>query len=142
MIEESINTAGNGAFIENLSPVGFDITVERLSEEIGNRSWKVSHVYDLKKTLANHEKTVLPVKIFSICSPKHSGRILDKDAERIISPLMPCRVSVYKKSDGKTYISRMNSLMMSSGFTGLVRQVMLDSAGEVEEMIEKTIQTG
>lgn len=54
--------------------------------------------------------------------------------------MMPCRVSVYEKNDGNTYISRMNSLIIASGFGGIIEQVMTDSANEVEEIIEKTLQ--
>jgi len=49
---------------------------------------------------------------------------------------MPCRVSIYEKADGKTYISRMNSSMIAAGFGGIAEQVMTESANEVEEIIE------
>ncbi|OFX45303.1 MAG: hypothetical protein A2X13_09125 [Bacteroidetes bacterium GWC2_33_15] len=130
----------NDFFIENVSPTDFDTTVDRLSKEIENKSWKISNIYDLQKTIENHGKIVLPVKIFSLCHPKHSGKILEKDSERIVSSMMPCRVSVYEKYDGKTYISRMNSLIVASSFGGIIEQVMTDSAKEVEEIIEKILQ--
>lgn len=141
MKEEKDNMM-NDFFIENVSPTDFDTTVDRLSKEIENKSWKISNIYDLQKTIENHGKIVLPVKIFSLCHPKHSGKILEKDSERIVSSMMPCRVSVYEKDDGKTYISRMNSLIVASSFGGIIEQVMTDSAKEVEEIIEKTLQIG
>lgn len=123
-------------FLETLSPFDFGSTVELLSKEIENKSWKISNVYDLQKTLNQHGKDVLPVKVFSLCHPNHSSRILEKDSERIISSMMPCRVSIYEKADGKTYISRMNSSMIAAGFGGIAEQVMTESANEVEEIIE------
>ena len=75
-----------------------------------------------------------------MCHPNHSSRILEKDAERIVSSMMPCRVSVYEKKDGKTYISRMNSSIVAAGFGGIIEQVMTDSANEVEEIIEHVLQ--
>lgn len=130
----------NKMFLENLSPVDFDSTVDKLSKLIEEKSWKISNIYDLQMTLNKHGKEVLPVKVLSLCHPAHSGRILEKNDERIITPMMPCRVSVYKKDDGKTYISRMNSLAFAAGFDGLIKQVMTDSANEVEEIITELLQ--
>jgi len=129
----------NKVFLETLSPFDFRSTVELLSKEIENKSWKISNVYDLQKTLNQHGKDVLPVKVFSLCHPNHSSRILEKDSERIISSMMPCRVSIYEKADGKTYISRMNSSMIAAGFGGIAEQVMTESANEVEEIIENIL---
>jgi uncharacterized protein (DUF302 family) len=111
-----------------------------VEKEIESKSWKISNVYDLQKTLNQLGKEVLPVKVFSLCHPNHSGRILEKDTERIISSMMPCRVSVYEKTDGKTYISRMNSSMIAAGFGVIAAQVMTESANEVEEIIEHILQ--
>jgi len=127
-------------FIENLSSTNFNLTVDRLSREIENKSWKISNIYDLRETMNKHGKDVLPLKVFSLCHPDHSSRILEKDSERIISSMMPCRVSIYEKDDGKTYISRMNSGIIASGFGGIIEEVMTDSAKEVEDIIEKTLR--
>jgi uncharacterized protein (DUF302 family) len=140
MVENKEKNLKNKMFLETLSPFDFPSTVEKLSIEIENKSWKVSNVYDLQKTLNQHGKDVLPVKVFSLCHPNHSSRILEKDSERIISSMMPCRVSIYEKADGKTYISRMNSSMIAAGFGGIAEQVMTESASEVEEIIEHILQ--
>ena len=65
-------------FLETLSPFDFGSTVELLSKEIENKSWKISNVYDLQKTLNQHGKDVLPVKVFSLCHLNHSSRILER----------------------------------------------------------------
>ncbi|HPQ56778.1 MAG TPA: DUF302 domain-containing protein [Bacteroidales bacterium] len=139
MVENKETNLMNKVFLETLSPFDFRSTVELLSKEIENKSWKISNVYDLQKTLNQHGKDVLPVKVFSLCHPNHSSRILEKDSERIISSMMPCRVSIYEKADGKTYISRMNSSMIAAGFGGIAEQVMTESANEVEEIIENIL---
>ena len=89
--------------------------------------------------MEKHGKKVLPVKVFSICHPNHSSKILEKDNERIVSTMMPCRISVYEKSDGKTYISRINATVLASSMGGIIEQVMTDSANEVEEIIAKVL---
>ena len=139
MVEDNETNLMNKMFLETLSPFDFRSTVELLSKEIENKSWKISNVYDLQKTLNQHGKDVLPVKVFSLCHPNHSSRILEKDSERIISSMMPCRVSIYEKADGKTYISRMNSSMIAAGFGGIAEEVMTESANEVEEIIENIL---
>ncbi|MBP7507377.1 MAG: DUF302 domain-containing protein [Prolixibacteraceae bacterium] len=135
MKKENSGMTGN-MFIESLSLYDFNTTVEKLTKEIESKSWKISNIYDLQKTLENHGKVVLPVKVFSLCHPNQSGKILEKDTERIISSMMPCRISVYEKHDGKTYISRMNSNIIAKGFGGIIEEVMTSSANEVEEILE------
>jgi uncharacterized protein (DUF302 family) len=140
MIEKEQNNSINNVFFENVSPFDFQTTVDKLSIEIEKKSWKISNIYDLQNTMEKHGKKVLPVKVFSLCHPNHSSRILERDSERIISSMMPCRVSVYEKAGGKTYISRMNSSIMAAGIGGVIEQVMTESANEVEDIIKNTLQ--
>jgi len=126
-------------FLENESKYNFAETVEKLTAEIERKTWKVSAVHDLQETLKKNGTEVLPVKVFAICHPKHSSKILLKDDERIVSTLMPCRVSVYEKSDGKTYISRMNSGVLAKSFGGIIEEVMIASTNDVEEMLSSFI---
>ncbi len=138
MKEEKVDIMGN-MFIESQSPYDFSTTVEKFTKEIESKFWKIANIYDLQKTLENLGKVVLPVKVFSLCHPNQSGKILEKDSARILSSMMPCRVSVYEKNDGKTYISRMNSNIIAKGFSGIIEEVMTSSATEVEKIIESCI---
>ncbi len=121
------NNENSNLFIENVSKYDFNETVQKLTMEIEQKSWKVSAIHDLQQTLMNSGKEVLPIKVFALCHPKHSGRILEKDEERIVSSLMPCRISVYMKSDGETYVSRMNSAILAKSIGGIIEEVMIDS---------------
>jgi len=60
----------------------------------------------MKSTLANFGHDILKVKIIEVCSAKYSAAILKLDDECIVSPLIQCRIAIYKKSDGKTYIAK------------------------------------
>lgn len=122
-------------FFESESKYDFDETVKLLQSEIEKAKWKLVSVNDLQQTLKAAGKDVLPVKVFSLCHPKHSGKILEKDNERIISCMMPCRISVYKKSDGKTYLSRLNPAPMAKTYGGVIDLVMTDSASDIEIII-------
>ncbi len=127
-------------FLENESKYDFDETVEKLKTEAEKKTWKIIATHDLQESLKKNGKEVLPVMVLALCHPKHSGKILEKDNERLVSSMMPCRVSVYQKSNGKTYISRMNSAAMAYNFDGVIRQVMTESTAEIEEIIKSLIQ--
>ena len=126
-------------FLENESKYNFAETVEKLTAESEKKTWKVSAVHDLQETLKKNGTEVLPIKVFALCHPKHSGKILLKDDERIVSSLMPCRVSVYEKSNGKTYISRMNSGVLAESIGGVVEEVMIASSKDIEEILSSLI---
>jgi len=128
-------------FLENESKYNFAETVEKLTAEIEKNLWKVSAVHDLQETLKKNGTDVLPIKVFALCHPKHSGKILSKDDERIVSSLMPCRVSVYEKSDGKTYISRMNTGVLAKSIGGIVEEVMIASSNDVEVILSSLVVT-
>jgi uncharacterized protein (DUF302 family) len=134
------NQSSKSFFLENESKFNFDETVEKLKAEAEKKTWKIIATHDLQESLKKNGKEVLPVKVLALCHPKHSGKILEKDNERIISSMMPCRVSIYQKSNGKTYISRMNSAAMAINFEGVIRQVMTESTAEIEEIIKGLIK--
>ena len=128
-------------FLENESKYNFAETVEKLTAEIEKKAWKVSAIHDLQETLKKNGTEVLPIKVFALCHPKHSSKILSKDDERIVSSLMPCRVSVYEKSNGRSYISRMNTGVLAKSIGGIVEEVMIASSKDVEEILSSLIVT-
>lgn len=141
MKSEKINQNEKNMFLENESKYNFAETVEKLTAEIEKKTWKVSAVHDLQETLKKNGTEILPIKVFALCHPAHSSKILLKDNERIVSSLMPCRVSVYEKSNGKTYVSRMNTGILAKSIGGVVEEVMFASSKDVEEMLISIIVT-
>ncbi|MEN8225441.1 MAG: DUF302 domain-containing protein [Bacteroidota bacterium] len=118
----------------------FDATVIKFEESVKEHNWKIPATHDLQKTMAKYGKDVKAVKVFELCHPDHAGRILEKSEERIVSSLMPCRVAIYEKNDGKVYISRMNSGLMASTMTGIIPEVMDEAAKENEEILAAVIK--
>jgi len=49
---------------------------------------------------------------------------------------MPCRISVYEKEDGKTYIALINTGNMSNGMTVKVAELMKSIADESLEIVK------
>ena len=89
----------------------FDDAVAKFEQSVKKNNWKIPHVHDLKKSMEKFGMTgIKEVKVFELCHPKHAGKVLELDDERIVSVLMPCRIAIYEKSDGNVYVSRMNSV--------------------------------
>ncbi len=126
--------------IEDESPYGFEETTERFKGEVESAGWSVVGYQDMQQVLEGHGHDVLDIKIYELCSAKYSALILAEDDERIVSPLMPCRVAIYKKSNGLTYVTRLNSLLMARPFGGLINEVMQKAGNEVEDVIAGTLQ--
>lgn len=126
--------------LEDESKYSFDETVTKFEKEVKEAGWKVAGLHDMKAILEGFGHDVDNIKIYELCSSKYSAEILKEDDERIVSPLMPCRVAIYEKSDGKTYITRMNSPLMAKPFGGLIDEVMQKAAGETEVILDKLIK--
>lgn len=110
-------------FFENRSKYGFEETINQLTELVPENEWKIIQILDLQETMRKNGKDVLPVKVVEMCKPDYAYQLLSEDSQRIYSNMMPCRVSVYEKSDGNTYISRMNSAMFAEQIGGVMQGV-------------------
>lgn len=125
-------------FIESKSSKNFADTVNLLTEIIVNGNWKVITIHDLQETMKKNGYEVMPVKVLEVCHPKYASKLLAQNDERIYSNIMPCRISIYKKENGGTYISRLNSGLMASQIGGdILEEVMKNSFNEVERFIAK-----
>ena len=120
--------------VENKSKLSFDATVQAIKDNAAKEHWVIPGVKRLDKSLAKDGHEVLPVAIIELCKPELAVKILSKDNERMVSSMMPCRVSVYKKSNGDVIISRMNTALMSKLFGGLVTEVMSDATAQTERI--------
>lgn len=129
----------NKFIVEQLSPYDFDRTVELLTEAAGRKDWQVPALHDLQLSLAKSGKAVKSVKVIEICKPQYSGQMLERNDERIVSVMMPCRISVYLKDDGKTYVALLNGSALSAEMPENVRNVMTSSSDEVFEIVESVI---
>jgi len=127
-------------FKENQVKGEFDQITAKLDNAVLAAGWKIPHVHDLQAIMKKFDKDVSSVKVYDICRPDHSYEILSRDQERIVSNLMPCRIAVYEKSDGTTWISRMNSGIVAKPMSRVIRKTMSVAAGDVEEIIAEVLQ--
>lgn len=127
----------SNAFIsEKCSKFNFDQTVEIIKSSAEKEGWSVPAIHDLQQSIAKSGKIVKPVKVIEICKPKYSGQMLELNDERIISVMMPCRISVYEKNDGKVYISLLNAESMGSGLPENIAEVMKQASDETFELVK------
>jgi len=127
-------------FREDKNSSDFDTTVARLEKAIEVRGWKTPVIHDLQATMKKFGKEVRSVKVLEICHPDHSYEILNRSEEKIVSSMMPCRISVYEKEDGSVWISRMNSGLLSKPMSPVIRKTMSAAAADVEEIIAEVMQ--
>ncbi len=122
-------------FRENKSNYDFETTVDKFQKSVVASGWKLPHVNDLQKSMKSFGFDVNKVKVFEICQPDHAIKILKEDDERIVSVLMPCRVAIYEKSDGKVYVSRLNASVLARPMSKIVREAMVAATKETEDIV-------
>ncbi len=124
-------------FFESKSRYSFDETLSKLNGIILEGGWKIVHQHDLQEIMKKNGKDIISVNVIELCKPDYAYRLLSDDSLRIYSNMLPCRISVYKKTDGNTYLSRLNSAMLASQIGGVVQEVMTTSFNDAERFIEK-----
>jgi len=53
---------------------------------------------------------------------------------------MPCRISIYEKSDGNTYVSQMNISMLAPLMEKEIQGIMNISYAEVQNFVSRIIE--
>ena len=130
----------NRLIIEQLSPYDVATTVEKLIEAATKMEWQNPATHDLQQSLAKSGKEVRPVKVIEICKPEYSGKMLEKSDERIVSVMMPCRISVYEKADGNTYISLLNMEAMAAEMPASIADAVKGASEESFEIVKSVIE--
>jgi uncharacterized protein (DUF302 family) len=129
----------NQLIVEQVSPFNVPATVEKLIEAATQKEWQNPAVHNLQQSLAKSGKEVLPVQVVEICKPAYSGLMLEKNDERIVSILMPCRISVYEKDDGKTYVALLDMTAMTAGLPHTAIEAIRGANDESFEIIRAVV---
>lgn len=132
------NFVGSLMFKEVPSPFTVEETVARIQQNIQNsgNGWALAGLRNPAKAIEAEGRNTLPVLLIEACSTKYSGPILKDDSVRFLSNLMPCKISVYKKSDGKTYIGMMNAAFIGKLFGSMVGETMVHVAADQANFIK------
>ena len=130
--------AGSLMFNETVSPFGVEETAARIQRNIlalKDKGWANSGLRNPARSVNNNGANVLPVLLLEACSPDYSQPLLKDDTTRVLSILMPCTITVFKKQDGKTYIGTMNSALMGKLFGSKVAEIMEQVAKDQVQML-------
>jgi uncharacterized protein (DUF302 family) len=125
--------------IEDVSVLDFDATVQAIQDGAVAAGWKVPAVHTISETVAGAGFDVLPVTIIELCKAPIAGRVLDDEEGRHVAPMMPCRVAVFETGNGDVVVSRMNSLLLSKLFGGIIEEVMTQAAQENEDILSPVL---
>jgi uncharacterized protein (DUF302 family) len=125
--------------LEDISPLNYEETVQSILDSSAEQGWKVPKTYALNESVKEAGYDVLPVTVIELCQPDHAGRVLQEDEARVVSSLMPCRISVYETSTGDVVISRMNTGLISKVFGGIVTEVMAQASAENEVILSAVL---
>ena len=132
------NLAPSLMFQERVSPYGVEETVARIQQNIQSNpnGWALSGLRNPARAVQKDGGNTLPVMMIEACSTRYSGPILKDDSVRFLSILMPCKISVYKKNDGKTYIGNMNAAVMGKMFGPMVGGIMSKVATDQAQFLK------
>ncbi len=125
--------------IEDTSPLSHAETVEAILDSAVEQNWKVPQTYKLDVSVQEAGFDVAPVTVIELCHPNHAGKVLAEDDARVVTSLMPCRISVYETSSGEVIISRMNTGLISKLFGGTVSEVMAQASAENEVILSAVL---
>ena len=131
--------APNMMIVEDVSPLGYEETIQTINDAAAAQGWKVPAVHTIDASVNKAGYDVLPVSVIELCQPDHAAKILEDDEARVVTSMMPCRVSVYQTSDGQVIISRMNTGLVSKLFGGLVAEVMAQATADNEQILSAVL---
>lgn len=126
--------------VEDTSPLSYEETVQAIQDAAVAQGWKVPAVHEIDKSVAKAGYDVLPVSVIELCHPGHAAKVLQDDQARVVTSMMPCRVSVYETSDGRVIVSRMNTSLVSKFFGGTVTTVMAEATADTEEILGEVLK--
>ncbi len=104
----SATSGGEKSTYEKESKHDFQKTVELIKQEATKAGWSIPAEHDMQATLKKKNKEVLPAYILVLCNADFAFQFLKNDDTRKAQSLLPCRIAVYEKTDGKTYLSWTN----------------------------------
>lgn len=130
----------NGTTIEMQSKYQLDKTVEMIKKSARDAEWSVPTEHDMQASMKKAGKEVKAAQIIVLCNAEHAFEVLDNDQMKHYLALMPCRVSVYEKEDGHTYLSMMDLKNLSKDADQKTKTLMENVQNEIEEIINGVIE--
>ncbi|MEN8194520.1 MAG: DUF302 domain-containing protein [Bacteroidota bacterium] len=134
------SSASDIMIVENESKYGFEETIEKIQQTSAEKGWKIPAVHRIDKAVNKAGYHSLPVAVIELCKPSHAANVLENDDDKVVTSMMPCRVSVYKTKAGKVIVSRMNTGLVSKVFSETVAETMEAATLDTEEIFDVVIK--
>ncbi len=119
------------------SAYSYEETVSKIKERISSKKgWHIFGVIDQgEEIVKNGGEPVGKIAIIHYCHGKFASMMFSQDSRKKISVFSPKAISVYEKSDGKTYIAMMNGQLMKFFSSGDMKEIVKAVSGEVREIM-------
>ncbi|MFO8001613.1 MAG: DUF302 domain-containing protein [Marinilabilia sp.] len=115
-------------------------TVDHITEAASEAGWVLPGDHDMQATLKKGGKEVLPSTIVVLCNGGYAYKFLKDDEMRKVQSLLPCRVAVYEKSDGKTYIAWSNYKKKGKEFGKPAASVFEEIHDDLEDIMATVVK--
>jgi len=128
----------NSLIHEYQSKLGFEETVTTL----GNNA-KATKGWLVRKPSCSlpQPKDNTKIAAMKLCHAKYASDLLNSESSRKISAMIPCTFAVYQKSDGKTYVARMNISLLGSILGGSSAKIFPSKVNpDQEKMLEGVVE--
>lgn len=100
-------------------------TVRMIDVNSEEQGWAVLRVWDLTRRMQRAGYEDAPrVRVVELCHAENTYNVLKNPEDMFVSAIMPCRMSVYERPDGRVFVSRMNIGLMSRFFSSNVKRIM------------------
>jgi len=126
--------------VENESKYSFEETVEKIQQASVEKGWKIPAIHRIDKSVNKLGHYSLPLAVIELCKPDHAAKVLQDDDDKVVTSMMPCRVSIYETKSGKVIVSRMNSGLVSQVFSKTVTETMEAATKDTEEIFASVIK--
>jgi uncharacterized protein (DUF302 family) len=115
--------------------LGFDIAIERVTEELAREGFGILTVIDVQATLKMKlDKDIRPYRILGACNPVLADQAIAAVPE--IGLLLPCNVLVREDEEDQVHVSFMDP----GAVLGMVDDSRVDSlAGKVKQKLENVL---
>ncbi len=140
MMLTAFSAAPKLMIVEDESLFNFEDTVEIIKATAEEQNWKVPTVHMIHEAVSPYGYEVGRVAVLELCQPHHAGQILAEDRAKVVTSMMPCRISVYETSDDRVIVSRMNTGLMAQAFGGTIASVMAEATEENEVILESVLR--
>jgi len=122
-------------FQKTLFNVGFDETIEKVTEELKKEGFGILTEIDVRAILKKKlDVDFRNYRILGACNPPFAYRSLQ--AEAAIGTLLPCNVVVQEIAEGKIEIDIIDPM---TAMQVVESEVMKTIAGEIHDKLEKAI---